>query len=274
MSEWERKLVWAPETGQLQDTKIPDIMLSIGAGVQAKALRASRDPRNVVNLLPSGVRGRVRTLRQMYRATLDCEIQYNDFSRFFDGQTELRSRCHRLNIVLPDKPCELDDVDQMEKLEDIAIDFLKPGCRTRYDPRFENALAHIRHVASKLRASLFYFDVTHVRQDNTTNNQDWEIRGLLRCRLNRQYSCQFLDLLHGGDFGPLIFRVRTRDVIVTTWNFPITHWNHVKFTAPASMWLAERKSLIWIEMKFSRSCRWEVISGFPRVLEVGLTYTS
>lgn len=57
MSEWERRLVWAPETGQPQDTKMPDIMLSVGAGVQARALRASADPRNAINLLPGGVRG-------------------------------------------------------------------------------------------------------------------------------------------------------------------------------------------------------------------------
>jgi hypothetical protein len=270
MSEWERKLVWAPETGQLHDTKIPDIILSVGAGVQARALRASRDPRNIVNLLPGGVKSRVRTFSQMYRATLDCEIQYNDFSRFLDGHAELRSRCHRLNIVLPDKPCELDDVDQLERLEDTAIDFLKPGCRTRYNPKFENAWAHISHVASKPRASLFYFDVARVRQDTTTNSQDWEITGLLRCRLNRQYTRQFLDLLHGGDLGPPIFRVRTERAVVTTWNFPVSRWNQAKFTAPASMWLRERKILIWIEISFGNSGRWEIISGFPRVLEVRL----
>lgn len=247
---------------------MPDIMLSIGAGVQAQALRVSTDPRNSVKLLPSGVRGRVRALKQMYKATLDCEIQYNDFSRFFDGQAELRSRCHRLNIVLPDKPCDLDDVDQLEKLEDMAIDFLKPGCRTRYNPEFENALAHVKHVASRLRASLFYFDVTRIRLDNTTDSRDWLIEGLLRCRLSRQYSRQFLDILGGGDLGPLRFRVRTATNVVTNWAFPITQWDHAKFTIPASMWLTDRRSLISVEMRFGNSNRWEVISGFPRVLEV------
>jgi hypothetical protein len=131
MSEWARRLVWAPETGQLPDTKMPEIILSVGAGVQARALQASTDPRNAIKLLLSGVRGRVSTLKQTFRATLDCEIQYNDFSRSFHGQAELSSRCHRLNIVLPDRPRELDDFDRLENLEDIAIDFLKPGCRIR-----------------------------------------------------------------------------------------------------------------------------------------------
>jgi hypothetical protein len=216
MSEWERRLVWAPETGQPQDTKMPDIILSVGAGVQARALLASRDPRNAVSLLPGGVRDRVRTLKQMYKATLDCEIQYNDFSRLFGGQGELRSRCHRLNIVLPDKPCELDDVGQLEKLENTAIDFLQPGCRIPYNPSFSNALAHVKHVASRLRASLFYFDVTRVRQVDNTNGRDWSIEGLLRSRLKHQYSRQFLDLLHGGDLGPPLFRVRTTTMVLTT----------------------------------------------------------
>lgn len=219
-------------------------------------------------LLPNGVKGRIKTLKQMFRATLDCENLYNDFSRFFDGQAELRSRCHRLNIVLPDKKCELDDVDQLESLENTAIDFLKPGCRERYNPGFENALAHIQHVASKLRASLFYFNVTRVQQHNTANGQDWRIDGLLRCRLKLQYSRQFLDLLHGGDLGPLRFRVITPQGLITSWSFSPDQWNQLKFSIPASMWVTDRRSLISVEMRFGRSGRWEVISGFPRVLEV------
>jgi len=268
MSEWERRLVWAPEAGQVHDTKIPDIILSVGAGVQARALQASADPRRASKLLPGGVRGRVNTLKQMFKATLDCEIVYNDFSRFFDGQAELRSRCHRLNIVLPDKPCELDEVDKLEELEDTALDFLSPRCRQAYDPNFENAYSHIQHVASKLRASLFYFDVTEIQPNDATNPRDWQVDGLLRCRLKRQYHRRLHSLLKGGNLGPLRFRARTTTGIVTNWSFPINNWDFGKFSVAASMRIIDRRNSIFVEMKFDKSGHWEVISGFPRVLEV------
>lgn len=268
MSEWERKLVWAPEAGQVHDTKIPDIILSVGAGVQARALHASANPGRASKLLPSGVRGRVNTLKQMFKATLDCEIAYNDFCRFFDGQAELRSRCHRLNIVLPDRPCELDEVDKLEELEDTALDFLNPRCRQAYNPNFENAYSHIQHVASKLRASLFYFDVTEIQSNDPTNPGDWQVDGLLRCRLKRQYRRQFHNLLRGGNSGPLRFRARTTTGIVANWSFPIRDWDFDKFSVATSMWIVDRRNSIFVDMKFGNSGHWEVISGFPRVLEV------
>ena len=126
------------------------------------------------------------------RFTLDCEI---DFSRFFDGQAELRSRCHRLNIVLPDKPCKLDEVDTLEELEHAALDFLNPQCRQAYGPNFRKCSQSHSARRFETTGKLFYFDVTEIQPNGATNPRDWRVDWLLRCRLKRQYRREFLRVL-------------------------------------------------------------------------------
>ena len=267
VSNWERNLVWAHEAGEVEDCKIPDVMLSVGAGVQDKAVRESTGLSIITKVLPSGVKERVGAIRQIYKATLNCEREFQDFSRGFEGQPELRSRCHRLNIVLPDQPCKLDAVDKLEELDDRAKRFLREDCRIRYDANYKNEYGHVQAVASRIRASMFYFDVTSVQQRSQRGVGIWQIDGQLRCRLKRQFSRQFLALLQGNEHGPCRFRVR-RNTKSTNWNFDPADWNMAKFSHAATFLTFDRRSVMAIEMTFGTSEEWEMISGFPRVLEV------
>ena len=263
-------LVWARESSEMEDSKIPDIMLSLGAGVQNKTLQSTVGSRRATIVLPSGVRERVAALHQMYKATLDDEQVFKDFSRSFERQSELQSRCHRLNIVLDDQPCRLDDVDQLEKLQSTAKRFLREDSEIPYNPKYKNAYSHIQAVASKIRASLFYFDVTRIQQMSVRNSEVWEITGRLRCRLKRQFSSQFLHLLEGIDHGSCRFRVRRcrRNAKSHTWNFVPADWDIAKFSVEAAFVTSDRSSIMAVEMTFGESEAWEMISGFPRVLEV------
>ncbi len=282
---WERMLVWAREPDELEDCKIPDIMLSIGAGVQNKAFRSSTGLSRLTTVLPSGVKDRVAALHQTSKAALECEQVFANFcwnlddqpefqSRCqrlnLDDQPEFQSRCQRLNIVLDDQPCRLDDVQKLEELDNIAKEFLKPDCRIQYDSNYRNAYSHIEAVASRIRASLFYFDITSVQQESPAQGRRWEIEGQLRCRLKRQYLNEFLALLRGNPSAPCRFRARVDTHVnadITHWSFDPADWDTAKFSIGALFKTIDRKSPMIVEMSFGSSGKWEMISGFPRFIK-------
>jgi hypothetical protein len=262
--------VWPEDRGQR-----PDLMLSVGAGVSSKALRDGHPlsptgiGRVAHGVLPSGLKDRVTALHQMYKATLNCERQYQEFSHFFRGDAELKARCHRLNVVLPDRPYRLDDVHKLQELEVAARDFLKHDCKLPYDPRFKNADEHIQFLARKIRATLFYFDVVAILPVTSDGSRQWSVDGRLCCRLSRELRHQFTRLLNGGRRGGCRFRVRSTANSIAVWNpWPET-WDMEKFAVRRFLTLPDRDVCVSIEMGFANEDHWTVISGFPRILEVG-----
>lgn len=139
----------------------PDIMLSIGTGIQTSYDGQIHDRKDeklnrIKNLLPQRIRKQVETGLDMVQATLDCHREWVDFKSAFRGQ--LGQNCHRLDVGLLNKPPALDDQNSIGELTSSSRDYFRDGRYSgRYmQPEYQKGRDHIKVIARRLRASLFY----------------------------------------------------------------------------------------------------------------------
>lgn len=255
---------------------MPDIVISIGAGIEEKFVKSHSKGttwEDLLELAPHGLVSGLKTLLQMSQATLNCERQWAEFANYSSGDEELSSRYQRLNIVLPQKPCKLDDVAALPGLEKEAEVFLDPNNKKSYDPRYRNCDAQLSNIAAKLLSTLFYLNVTGLSRKQHSQNE-WHVEGQLRCRLKYSYLAEFNSLLGGDTRGLCIFRVRSRYGRAKVLSVKRSEWNMEKFTINVDFNVEARHEKIWIEQGFEYEHDWNAISGFPRLLEVRETSLS
>jgi hypothetical protein len=209
----ERRLIWPKGNNR------PDIILSVGTGIQVQASGGMKKAEGskvdmLRKLLPRGLQKNIATAYDMLLSTLSCEKEWDDFIDAHRHDPKFVKSCHRLNVGLAGKPPKLDDFGSIPLLESEAQDYLssKPSRRqinTGLDRGYVNAHQHIRTVARKLKAALFYFDEESIspgtRDTKTTNLH--RISGYLKCRLSPTMTLQFASLLKSRP----VFRVCERE---------------------------------------------------------------
>ena len=190
--EEERRAIW-------QDEAPPDILLSIGTGIQIGTDGTAKSASLRRHLLPRGIRGRIAVGHDVVQSTLDCNRQWDEFVTSMRGDRNTHSVCHRLNIGLEGRPPKLDDVDAIPKLKDEARRYLEQEPIRYLNRHYNSAHRHIVAVAQRLTAALFYFETISIDENE-------KCIGIVHCRLGRAMRENFRLMLSEG----LTFRVRQR----------------------------------------------------------------
>lgn len=246
-----RRHIW-PEN----DHKHPDIVLSIGTGIQATEIK-SKDKANTIlhRFVPRGLMRMIAVGIQSVSSTLDCQREWNSFRSSIDHEPELLERCHRLNVALADEPPRLDDVSKIAALKSEAANFF--AAKTTRE--------EVQRIARQLVASLFYF-VLLERQDTEGGvGRSWS--GLLRCRLSPAMTKQFLNLTLRGP----IFRVVQgqgkgrdgQDTDLVGRHTPTVQFDMKTFSSEVDIDVANSSGRISIEIAFLDQADrfWNAISG-------------
>ena len=252
----------------------PDIILSIGTGIHVERdgrVRSSRSEKleSVKMMLPSGLRKKVETGLDMVEATLDCHREWVDFKEATQGR--LRQNCHRLDIGLVNKPPPLDAVDKMQDLwwdcrNYLAREsYLANGQRASInymDSQYSSAHEHIKVVARRLLATLFYLE--HILPGHMKGDQ---YRSVIHCRLTPQSegAVSLLALkpqfrmreVSGGDGG--IEAVSEVEFVDRECNF-----DEKTLAAGVQFTVSEGRFERFVEVRYlaRRESRWEAIGGF------------
>jgi hypothetical protein len=218
-------------------------------------------------MLPRGLQKNIATAYDMMLSTLNCEKEWEDFIDAHRDDPKFVKSCHRLNIGLADKPPKLDDVQSMSLLEVEARDYLSSKSspkqtNTSFDRGYINAHQHIKAVARRLMAALFYFDEVPISPETRDAGPAnlHRVSGYLKCRLSPTMTVQFASLLKSGP----VFRVCEREDVFREVSQPI--FDRESFSSdivnllispgcPRGKWR--------VEVRFAEgSSVWECISGF------------
>ncbi|KAL8925657.1 MAG: hypothetical protein Q9208_003340 [Pyrenodesmia sp. 3 TL-2023] len=120
--EEERRAIW-------RDNAPPDILLSIGTGIQVGAdgcaKSAGKRHKTAMRLLPEGIRGKIAVGLDVIQSTVDCNRQWDEFVKSMKWDRDAHRVCHRLNIGLQERPPILDDVDAILHLKQKARWYLR-----------------------------------------------------------------------------------------------------------------------------------------------------
>lgn len=265
----EHKRIWPSSS-----TMNPDIILSVGTGIHVDkegTVKSSRSEKleSVKKMLPSGLRKKVETGLDMVEATLDCHREWVDFKEATQGR--LRQNCHRLDIGLVNKPPPLDAVD---KMQDLWWDcrnylsresYLSNGQRASInymDSQYSSAHEHIKVVARRLLATLFYLE--HILPGNMKGDQ---YRSVIHCRLTPQsegaisllaLKPQFrLRELSGTDNDTEA--INPVDFLNQEMNF-----DEKTLSAPVQFTVSDGRFARFVEVRYQqrKDSKWEAIGGF------------
>lgn len=245
--EEERRLVWKDKTP-------PDIILSIGTGVQADTegttKSAGRSTKFAQRLIPGGLRGKIAVGVDMIQSTLDCDRQWSEFVSSKKWDSDIKSVCHRLNIGLHQRPPNIDAVDTIPWMKQQAEWYLRPGDRPYLDKRFSSASHHVAVVARRLIAALFYYEPIKTSKDGI-------VKGIVHCRLSSAMRDQFHRLISDGP------KFRVQQLLERgEYKASMLKMNFDKhsFSSRVEFELASDQRIVQIQMP--RWTLWEPISGF------------
>ncbi|KAK3336354.1 hypothetical protein B0T19DRAFT_36498 [Cercophora scortea] len=259
----EYKRIWPSST--LME---PDIIVSIGTSIHVDEegrVKNSRSARleSVKRLLPSGVRKKVETGLDMVEATLDCHREWVEFKETTRGR--LRANSHRLDVGLFDKPPPLDAPDRMHKLESDCQNYLSRESiekrRPPYmDSNYASAHEHIKAVAGRLLASLFYME--HILPEDMEGSY---YESVIHCRLTPQSESAVSLLALKPEF-----RLREVDINNIPYVRPIgfahpeQRFNERTLSAEIEFEVSGGKFTRFVEVQFKhrRGSSWEPIGGF------------
>jgi hypothetical protein len=91
--EDERHMIW-------KDRSPPDIILSVGTGIQAdtggETKSVSKRAKIAKRLIPKGLRGKIAVGLDMIQSTLDCDRQWSEFLSSTKRDPNISSICHRI----------------------------------------------------------------------------------------------------------------------------------------------------------------------------------
>jgi hypothetical protein len=256
IADEERRLIWQSGNNNA------DIILSIGTGVWTKSSgKTSSAPNSARNVLlktiPKGVRKKITTGYDMVMSTLDCEREWEDFLSANRYDSSFLNICHRVNVGLEIKPPQIDDLSEIGPLMNDTDDYFSGKAKRPYfNNKYRIGQDHIKVVARRLLASLFYFEPVSFRRHSSTPPQSQleRISGFLRCRLSPRMERQFASLASSRPE----FRIVEEDGSPTMMSR--LQFDPVTFSSPVVEFLAKRDSWV-IEVRFHSNREWEKISG-------------
>ena len=177
--EQERRATW-------RDRVPPDIILSVGTGIQVNEGGTAKFAGERIIL--KGLRRRLAVGLDVIQSTLDCNRQWDEFIKSTEWDRDISSACHRLNIGLVSRPPNLDDIRAMADLEREARRYMEPEHRPYLNGRYKSAHDHIKVVAQRLTAALFYFE-------EVESDDEGQCTGILHCRLGSAMRDKFRHFL-------------------------------------------------------------------------------
>lgn len=249
--EDERRLIW-------KDMCPPDIILSVGTGIQATGTGATKSGGQALKvakrLVPKGLKGKVAVGLDMIRSTLDCEKQWYDFISSRGQEADLMGACHRINVGLSERPPNLDDVSAIPLLKWETEKYLRQEQTKYIDGKYKSANQHIRTVARRLTAALFYFEKDIGACDPGL------CTGRLHCRLSTSVANSFESLVRNKLQFRLRQRVKNQGTLVSSISTKFdmkTFSSEVQFDITSDQYV--------IEMSMYQWSSWEHISGMKPI---------
>ena len=248
--EEERRAIW-------KDKAPPDILLSIGTGIQIGTEGTATDlavvQKAAMRLRWKGLRGRIAVGLDVIQSTLDCNRQWDEFVSAMRWDRRTHRVCHRLNIGLTERPPKLDDVAAIPDLKNKARRYMRPDQTSYLNNRYESAHKHIVRVAQRLTAALFYFEAIGI-------NEEEKCTGILHCRLSPTMRDNFRHLLSKCPTFRVRHYHRTRG---DDWCIFILKPNFDDRTFSGEIMFQVRSKHRVIEMTLPKwGGSWERISGF------------
>jgi hypothetical protein len=260
----EQKRIWP------RSASPPDIIISIGTGIHVDRegrVKKSRSERleGVKKMLPGGIRKKVEAGLDMVSATLDCHREWVDFKAATQGR--LQQNCHRLDVGLTSKPPPLDSVEKMQDLWWDCRDYLSRESYssrglppTPYmDSNYASAHEHIKVVARRLLASLFYLE--HVLPEDLKGDK---YKSVIHCRLTPQSEGAISLIAQKPQF-----RLRqldsNRNEVINPIEFsnPTNNFDERTLSAPVQFNVSDGKFKKFVEVQYRRrESKWEPIGGF------------
>jgi hypothetical protein len=156
-----------------QQSPIPDILVSIGTGLQPD--EPPLDVSTTNNVRPvktSWIKNLFTIVRNQIKLNLDTERRWNHVVR---ENEQLHQRMHRINPDLGEEPPEMDNVSQASPLYGKILEWASlPASQER-----------IAKVARGLLASSFYFERNGVAAMCSASTIS--LPGLIKCRLSGDY---------------------------------------------------------------------------------------
>jgi hypothetical protein len=255
LANQERQLIWPKGCNR------PDIILSVGAGLQTydsgatKGVKTSKT-KQILKLVPKGLRKKLTTGYDMIVSTLDCEKEWQEFLGSMRHDKRFISVCHRLNVGLYEKPPKLDEVDALVSLQQEASNFLMRGSDLScLSGQYVNTYTHIRAIASRLVASLFYFEEIVDGVETEQTQKPRRVTGCLRCRLSPLMAAQFRSIVKANPE----FRIFEDGSVARELKQP--DWDPRTFSSGLVQFLVNKDG--WrIEIKFPSRSFWQSISGY------------
>ena len=253
MTDHERGLLWPNQNSE------PDIILSIGTGVhldrKGRPRRANDSNRDAVSqLIPRRVRRKLVVAYNMVNNALDCDKEWRDFLTPHRHDEKFMKACHRLNIVLDREPPKLDAVSELGSLERETDAYINSGSGRKMHPSshaYRSPHDHIKAVARRLLASLFYFEEL---VPSPHSDRPDIICGYIRCRLATSNFASFESIMRSRPR----FRVK-QPQFRSPEVFP--EFNRRSFSASIELRARRGAGDYTIEFRCS-GCRWDSISGF------------
>lgn len=249
-----------------KSSKPPDIIVSVGTGILVDQKGELMERRTSYKgtfkaLLPRGIKKKVETGIDMVQATLDCHREWLDFRSSFRGR--LSENCHRLDVSRSTKPPSLDDVDEMYSLRAESQRYLQSetGSGLSYfQKRYPSPRAHIRAVARRLLASLFYLSDTlpHTMPGGT-------IRSVLHCRLSphSEGAPALVGNINGPSFRICEVNENGEETVRPLRFLRLDKFDQKAMSAPVELDVSPGTYGRYIEVQFPRRGNvWEPIGGF------------
>lgn len=247
------------------DPANPDIVLSLGTGIQVDASGGFCEKKNMKLealkiTMPGRWRKMIDTGLDMVASTLNCQREWDNFTRaHHDGGTKL----HRLNVGLEDSPPKLDNVGSMASLREASQKYVHQDTRHNYPfaQGYTNAYLHIEAVARRLIASLFYIS----EEINGPESVRKSVIGFIHCRLPPNTAAAVMELVSAVRFRlvqqPKIYGAT--DPVYTEIRFQPQEFSRETMAIPVSFKLMAGSWKRSIEVQISRrSPVWTGISGF------------
>ena len=246
--EEERRAIWQDETP-------PDILLSIGTGIQVEAEGVakflSKSDKMMTWLLPLGLRGKLAMGLDVIHSTLDCNRQWDEFVASTRWDRKTSYVCHRLNIGLENPPPRIDEVGAIAHLKSEAKWYLSRSRRIYLNKNYTSAYRHAQVVVRRLIAAPFFFETV-------TADEDERCAGMLHCRLSPGMRDNFRLLLSEGPTFRVIQRKDDRN-----WSNQVLNpqFDELTFSGRIEYRVISERRIIQIKLPKWRDS-WEAISGF------------
>jgi len=256
MADNERKFIWPDSSHHARD-----IILSIGTGYAAEfggKARKSQSADTLKSLSQFGLVAKIALMRLVIENTLDCQKMWHVFKKSLGLDSRLLSKCHRINVPLGPglRPCEMDDVDEMEAMKKEAEAFVEQRSQNVAQTVQDEFSAKIERIARQLVASLFYLEVQHL---NVLPHDEIRCQGRIYCRLSESCVPQFRSLTQKNP----TFRIQEDSKYQYHSVNLIGAWDTRLLFIQCSFGFAKGCSDVAMEMSVDNGKNWEDISGFP-----------